>query len=120
MLCFEEAVYATWPIVIAPKGGPAAEAGPAELTWKLQVGREEVQPCPGSNSKEGGGLRPSASEDKGMQSCDWRDAFDDTHGATFNNHCTSPLTKYSKLLQITMFNFPFKYEVAKLILLMLR
>lgn len=66
------------------------------------MGREEGA----VDSKAGGGSGLTASEDKGMQSCDWRGVFGGTQGATCNNHCTSPVTKYSKLLQITIFNFP--------------
>lgn len=74
VLCFEEAVYVTWPIDIAPKGGPAADAGPAELisAGSCSWGGRKVQPSLGLDSNSGGGLRPAASEDKGIQSCDWR------------------------------------------------
>lgn len=53
MLSFKEAVHATWPIVIASKGGHAAEAGPAELVvaGSCRWGGRKVQPSPGSDTK---------------------------------------------------------------------
>ena len=71
------------------------------LPWLEAAGGEGgVQPSPGLDSKGEGSSRPTTSEDKAMQSCDCRNAFDDAQGATRNKHCTSPVTEYSKLLRL--------------------
>lgn len=65
VLCFEEAVYDTWPIVqLRLDQAELAVAG--SCRW----GGRKGQPSLGVDSRGGVGSRLTASKDKGMQPCD--------------------------------------------------